>query len=443
MPFRSFATEMLAQEARGLITRLARVRPFALVEPMLMAAAPLPDAQTAIDLYLMRGRKQLLHQIEDFLHWLDSVEGQEATPEAAQRKFTFLKLRFNAVITQFDTFGVAISQRSENEFGVWLAGLDVVAADALALEPFYVAPPILCYLDKGIGAAIRRARTRLPGGGAGPVALVRISRERMIGSAIASSLVHEVGHQAAALLDLVPVLRSAIKNLEQPGSAWPYWGRWISEIIADFWSIARIGVGSTLGLMGVVSLPRPFVFRVNEDDPHPMPWIRVKLSAAIGAALYPHPQWRRVAQLWESYYPLAALDAATRRTVDLLQDHIPEFVGFLVNFRPPKLGGLTLTVAMQPALRSPARLTALLESWAKQPQLIYAAAPSLAFAVMGQARLNGKLTPEDESVLLAKLLTYWALKTTLDSSTYCAVDRARSRRRISFQRSFKQFSQSF
>jgi hypothetical protein len=57
--------------------------------------------------------------------------------------------------------------------------------------------------------------------------------------------------------------------------------------------------------------------------------------------------------------------------------------------------------------------------------------------------LNGKLTPEDESVLLAKLLTYWALKTTLDSSTYCAVDRARSRRRISFQRSFNQFSQSF
>jgi hypothetical protein len=265
----------------------------------------------------------------------------------------------------------------------------------------------------------------------------------MIGSAIASSLVHEVGHQAAALLDLVPVLRSAIKTLEQPGSAWSYWGRWISEIIADFWSIARIGVGSTLGLMGVVSLPRPFVFRVNEDDPHPMPWIRVMLSAAVGAALYPHPQWRRVTELWESYYPLAGLDPATRRTVDLLRDHIPEFVAFLVNFRAPKLGGLTLTAAMQPELRTPARLTALLDLWTKQPQLIYSAPPSLAFAVMGQARLNGKLTPEDESVLLAKLLTYWALKTTLDSSTYCAVDRARSRRRISFQRSFKQFSQRF
>ncbi len=48
------------------------------------------------------------------------------------------------------------------------------------------------------GAAIRRARTRLPGGGDNPVAIIRVPRERMVGSGIASSLVHEVGHQAAA-----------------------------------------------------------------------------------------------------------------------------------------------------------------------------------------------------------------------------------------------------
>jgi len=30
----------------------------------------------------------------------------------------------------------------------------------------------------------------------------------------------------------------------------------LRAILADFWSVARVGVGSTLGLMGVVSLPR-------------------------------------------------------------------------------------------------------------------------------------------------------------------------------------------
>ena len=224
MPSFSFASTMLQQEARGLLTRLARVRPFVLVEPMLTAAAPLPHTQSAIDGYLIQGRKRLLNQVHEYLRWLESEQGQAASPETAQRRFTLLKLRFNAVVTQFDMFSNAITQRSENEFGVWLAGLDVVAADALALPPYFDSPPVLCYLDKGIGAAIRRARTRLPGGGDNPVALVRMPRERMIGSGIASSLVHEVGHQAAALLDLVAgsVRRS---SGGPPTSGWASIGR--------------------------------------------------------------------------------------------------------------------------------------------------------------------------------------------------------------------------
>ena len=75
---------------------------------------------------------------------------------------------------------------------------------------YYEPPPVICYLDRGHGAAIRRARTRLPGGGENPVAIIRVPRERMVGSGIASSLVHEVGHQASALLDLVNSLRPVL-----------------------------------------------------------------------------------------------------------------------------------------------------------------------------------------------------------------------------------------
>ncbi len=59
--------------------------------------------------------------------------------------------------------------------------------------------------------------------------------------------------------------------------------------------------------MAVVSLPRYFVFRLNVGDPHPIPWIRVKLSCAMGDALYPHPQWKNMAALWESFYPRTGL----------------------------------------------------------------------------------------------------------------------------------------
>jgi len=80
----------------------------------------------------------------------------------------------------------------------------------------------------------------------------------MVGSGIASSLVHEVGHQASVLLDLVNSLRPVLHGMQATPNpdriAWQLWERWISEIVADFWSVAKVGVASTLGLMGVVSL---------------------------------------------------------------------------------------------------------------------------------------------------------------------------------------------
>jgi hypothetical protein len=425
MAIGSYPAWMLAQEARALLTRLARVRPFALVEPMVPAANLLPAAQSAIEQYLMSGRRELRRMVRGFLAWLQSPSARQATAAEAQRRFAYLRLKFNSVLTQFDLFNDVITQRSENESGVWLSGLDVVSADALALSGgYYTPPPVICYLDRGPGAAIRRARTRLPGGGANPVAIIRVPRERMIGSGIASSLVHEVGHQAAALLDLVASLRPVLRGLQHGAGAnaqaWLLFERWISEIVADFWSVARIGVAAPMGLMGVVSLPRAFVFRLNVDDPHPLPWLRVKLSCAMGDALYPHPQWQRLAGLWEALYPLRGLDAESLRLLARLQAILPAFITVLVEHRPATLRGKTLRQALPVAELQPARLTILYYLWCRMPEQMYRAPPTLAFAVIGQARSDGRLSPEDEAVLIGKLLTHWALASTLGTSLSCA-----------------------
>jgi hypothetical protein len=418
----SYAHWMLDQEARALLARLARVKPFVLSAPMVLAASLLPAAQTAIERFLAKGRRELKERVEGFLSWLHG-EGRQASAEDLQRRFVFLKLRFNAVLSQLELFHQVIGQRSESEQGVWLSGLDTVAADALALPEYYESPPVICYLDRGIGGAIRRARTRLPGGGENPVAVIRVPRERMIGSGIASSLIHETGHQAAALLGLVPSLEQVLRAKQQGArevTAWCLWERWISEIVSDFWSVARVGVVSTLGLIGVVSLPRPFVFRINVDDPHPTPWIRVKLSCAIGDGLYPHPQWQRVARLWESYYPTAGLDDERQNLLARLQESLPEFVATLIGHRPKALRGRSLREAMNVEQRTPGRLTELFAAWNRAPEQMYRAPPSLVFAVLGQARADGSMSPEDESELLAKLLTFWAMRSTLDTSAYCA-----------------------
>lgn len=422
------ASQFMVQETRSLLARLARVKPLALQETMTPAAAISPAAYIAIERFLAEGRAHLRQMAAAYLRWLHSEEGRQAPPEEVQRRYALLRLQFNGVLDQFDTFADVLTQRSEYETGVWLAGLDVAASAALALPGYYEAPPVICYLDRGHGAAIRRARTRLPGGGETPVAIIRVPRERMVGMGIASSLVHEVGHQGAALLDLIPSIRPVLLDMQHRDTeqriAWRLWDRWISEILADFWAVAKVGVAGTLGLMGVVSLPRPFVFRVNLDDPHPVPWIRVKLSCAMGNVLYPHPQWDRLAAMWESFYPTHHLDGERRQLLAQLEAGIPGFVSLLVNHRPPALAGRSLGQVMAAAELQPARLAETYEAWRMAPGGLRAAPPALAFAVIGQARADGRIAPETESNVIAGLLTGWALRSTLAAAAHSvAVDR--------------------
>jgi len=419
------ATWMLEREARAMLGRLDRVKPFVLQETMLPAAALSPAAQTGIEQYLLRGRRTLRQQIRRYIRWLQGA-GRGAAPAEQQRRFTFLRLRFNMALSQLDLFSDAVTQRSESETGLWLSGLDVAAQDALDLPGGYFrAPPVVCYLHRGLGGAIRRARTRLPGGGENPVSIIRIPRERMIGYGIASSLVHETGHQAAALLGLVESLRPEIQRARRDAAgpervAWQLFERWISEVVADVYSIARVGVSSTMGLMGLVSLPRAFVFRITPDDPHPFAWIRVHLSCAFGDALYPHPQWRQLAAVWNSLYPVGRLPADTVSVIRALLAAIPAFVGLVLGHRPAALRGRSFGEVIRTEDRVPDRLLSRYATWTANPTAIRRTRPALAFAVIGQARARGLLTPEGEDRLLGRLISYWALDSTLQANALLA-----------------------
>ena len=410
------AAWFLEQECRALRTRLALVQPFVLHESMLPAAALAPDALIAVERFLLQGREELRQRLDDYFDWLLGV-GATAAPAEQQRRFVGLRWRFNDVLTQFDTFQQAITQRSEARIGIWLSGLDVVARDALEL-PGITVPPVITYLDRGQGAAIRRARTRLAGGDLSPTALVLIPRERMIGSnGIASSLLHECGHQVAALLDLVPSLQQEVRRYartrpddERP--AWRLWHRWMSEIAADLHAVGKLGIGATLGLMGVVSLPRIFVMRVAEDDPHPFPWIRVHLSCAMGDVLYPHPQWAAVARLWDELYPPTGLDAVRQRLFTTLRRTCSLVAQLVVGHRPATLRRRSIGDLQPSRERTPDRLARHYDELLADPTRLYRTRPTLAFAILGQARADGRLMPEDESGVVNDLLTRWALDST-------------------------------
>lgn len=412
MPLSDEAIWTLQQEGRSLLARLDRVRPLSLQVPMVSAAALTPAAHGAIERFLGTGRRQLRDAILGYLSWLSTRAALLQTAEQAHRRLILLRLRFYGVLTHLDIFSEAAGQRSQGEVGVWLRGLDVAAGEALSLPGYLEPPPVVCFLAREPGGAIRRAYTRLPGGGRTPVALIRLPRERMVGSGLASSLAHEVGHQAADLLDLVEGARSAVDPAPEQSAHRP-WRAWMSEILADLWAISRVGVASTQGLISLVSLPRAFVFRTALDDPHPTPWLRVKLSCAIGDALHPHEQWGRLARLWESFYPPATLPPARAAGLRALEADIPRIVAALLAHRPAALGRRSLgEVLRRPQLR-PLHLRRTREAWKRSPRLLRRLAPTVALAALGQARADGSVTPEAETEVLSELLKHWALRSAL------------------------------
>jgi hypothetical protein len=433
MDVRRLGALLLDGEARGLLARLDQIRPLALNETMVPAACLQPEASFAVERFLHQGRKLLRSQIGDYLSWLSGA-GRAAEPAEQQYRFVLIRMRFNAILTQFDLMTEVVTQRSESRTGVWLSGLDVLAADALTQSPLIVDPPaLMVYLARGPGAAIRRARTRLPGGDLNPVGIIRVPRERMIGAVgLSSSLVHEVGHQGAALLGLVETLRKDLAahrpTAKAAAAVWAHWENWISEIVADLWSVATLGISSTQGMLAVVSLPRFFVFRPSGDDPHPIPYVRVLLSCAMGSVLYPHPQWAALAQTWKALYPVTDLPAARQRELSAIEAGMPAFVRLLLGHRSPVLGGRAVRQLFPVIDRQPARLRELHRVWRGDVGVMARQQPSLVFAVIGQARVSGALTPEAESALAGALLRVWALRSTLLSSEELSTVRAREMR---------------
>ena len=144
------------------------------------------------------------------------------------------------------------------------------------------------------------------------------------------------------------------------------------------------------------------------------------LSAAIGEALYPDPQWRTLRAMWEALYPRDGLLPAVARLLAELERSIPAFVSVLVNHRPRSLRGKSLQEVLAGPERTPASLRAYYDTWRGSRLRMQAAPPSLVFAALGQARADGRLSPELESRMLSDLLTDWAMRGSLDTSAICA-----------------------
>lgn len=411
--FSEYSFDYLLNESQSLLSRLRQVKPFSMTMPMVKGASVSEKALKAVIDLLEIGKNGLYNSVNNYIRIIKSAKKRNEDPKPFQVKFTLIKLRFNSILDQLDIFADVLSQRAEHEVGIWLSGLDVLAEDGLSIgkDHFQDPPALMVYLDRGHGAAIRRARTRLPGGDENPVAVIQIPRERMVGSGIASSLIHEVGHQAAALLDLVTSLRAELKNRqlqEKNKDAWIHFERWISEIISDVWAMGHLGIAATLGLMNVVTLPKYFQFRLDLEDPHPAPYVRVQVSCSFGKKMFPHPQWERAWELWRTFYPSDDLPEDKRMLLQEIDEEMDDFVNLVLNHTNKILKGKRLGELFPVDERQPHVLQQLYQQWKNFPRLIERAPPTLVFAIMGQAKSDMNIDAGDESRILSQQLRNWA-----------------------------------
>jgi hypothetical protein len=411
-----YCCDYLKNEAQSLLERLKQVKPFSMTMPMVRGASVSAHALKEIVDLLEKGKLEMYHAIDGFVKKIVVARNQgDADICNLQSAFTIQKLRYNSILDQLDIFADVLSQRSEHEVGIWLSGLDVAAEDGLACcKSYFDIPPLAVFLERGHGAAIRRARTRLPGGDENPVAVIQLPRERMVGSGIASSLIHEVGHQAAESLELTKELRIVLgqkaAHAHSYKNAWKHYERWISEILADCWAMGHLGVCATQGLMGVVTLPKYFQFRLDLSDPHPAPYVRVKLSCAFGKALFPHPQWDRIWKLWQTFYPTEGLPAEKLQLLQDLEKTEQEFVKTVLNHRAASMKGRSLAEILPYKERQPQQLQQVYNAWKEKPVLMESAAPTLVFAVLGHAKHNLLIDEIEENRLLTQQLRNWAYK---------------------------------
>ena len=145
-----------------------------------------------------------------------------------------------------------------------------------------------------------------------------------------------------------------------------------------------------------------------------MPYLRVLISAAIGNALYPHPQWRELATVWRAMYPLAGLPDDHVAWIRNCEAHIGDLVEVLVHHPVPLAGGRKLGTIWPVRERQPDRLLRLHDAWGDDFGRMARQRPALVFAVLGQAKAAGRITAEEESSQLSSLLTAWAVRSSLD-----------------------------
>lgn len=244
----------------------------------------------------------------------NAARTQEDLTELRKQVLNF-RARYLRTETLLDFYSDAINTRTNPDVAALLRACDVLAHRSMAelLDKLgKTTPPVLTYIDKGLGASILKAGLRLwDGKTTSQTAAIKIVRHNLYRP---TSLIHEAGHQVAHILgwneELAAVLEAGLAPTCQQLAE--VWAGWASEIAADCFAFVHTGYAAVASLHDVLDGGNRFVFRYRPGDPHPISLIRVLLGIEMCKQFFGLGPWEQLGQAWSQRYPLENVTSGIR-----------------------------------------------------------------------------------------------------------------------------------
>ncbi|MFC5139701.1 hypothetical protein ACFPK1_15780 [Actinomycetospora rhizophila] len=332
-----------------------------------MVAAP--AAWAGLEAYLGTGvRAALTASARSVARRADQLDAQLSAGAAdlprLRGRVLALRQAYVRAETVVDFFGDAVNTRTNPRLAEVLRGLDLLAVDAMerVLGPLGIpVPPVLVYLDKGLGASILRSGVRLWDASVSPAAAVKITRHNLLRP---TSLLHECGHQIAHLTGWTDELGRTLHDVLAPASpvAAETWQGWAGEVAADVVAFVLTGYAPVPALADVVDGTTDAVYRMPPGDPHPFGLLRVLFNAALCRSWYGTGPWDDLARTWMHRHPLHAAPAEAALVTRASTPLLPQIVEACTATSMRAFGDRPLAALVDPRRVAPAELRRFADS---------------------------------------------------------------------------------